>query len=177
MKTNMDILNRPIPHSIIDERERPDTRCVGTMRQGLIEHLKRVCRIRFLDVGDDGFAATIGKLRVIASWDGGWDHVSVSLSDRCPTWDEMTYVKQLFWDDEDCVVQYHPPKSRYVNNYANCLHLWKSQQVPFPGPPEWMVGMTSRNGTVVLSDWLDDPNPTTSTVWHNVKPNLKEMNA
>src|SRR5262245_54586743 len=26
-----------------------------------------------------------------------WDHVSVSLSHRCPTWDEMCWVKDLFF--------------------------------------------------------------------------------
>jgi hypothetical protein len=30
-----------------------------------------------------------GGLRVIASDGEGWDHVSVSLPDRCPTWEEM----------------------------------------------------------------------------------------
>lgn len=63
------------------------------------------------------------SLRVIASDGGGWEHVSVSRTDRCPTWKEMCQVKDLFWDDTDCVVQYHPPKSDYVNNHPYCLHL------------------------------------------------------
>ena len=30
----------------------------------------------------------------------GWEHVSVSLADRCPTWREMAWVKDLFWMPE-----------------------------------------------------------------------------
>ena len=54
-----------------------------------------------------------------------WEHVSVSARRRCPTWEEMCYVKSLFWDDEDRVLQMHPPKSEYVNVHPHCLHLWR----------------------------------------------------
>lgn len=64
-------------------------------------------------------------VRAIASAGMGWEHVSVSRKDRCPTWDEMCQVKDLFWDEDDCVVQFHPPKAEYVNFHENCLHLWR----------------------------------------------------
>ena len=35
-------------------------------------------------------------LRVLFSDGLGWDHVSVSLADRCPTWAEMCFIKDLF---------------------------------------------------------------------------------
>jgi hypothetical protein len=40
----------------------------------------------------------LGKhwLRVIASDGEGWEHVSVSLANRCPTWDEMCFIKGVF---------------------------------------------------------------------------------
>jgi len=60
-----------------------------------------------------------------ASDGAGWEHVSVSLLDRCPSWEEMCKIKALFWSDEDLVVQFHPPKSDYVNNHPHCLHLWR----------------------------------------------------
>lgn len=60
-----------------------------------------------------------------ASDGGGWEHVSASIRNRCPTWDEMCKVKSLFWDDEDLVAQYHLPKSKYVNNHPYVLHLWR----------------------------------------------------
>lgn len=55
----------------------------------------------------------------------GWEHVSVSLYNRLPTWDEMCLVKSLFWDEEETVIQFHPKKSQYVNQHPFCLHLWK----------------------------------------------------
>ena len=60
-----------------------------------------------------------------ASDGAGWEHVSVSTHDRCPTWEEMSKIKELFWGDDDFVVQMHPPKSDYVNNHPYCLHLWR----------------------------------------------------
>lgn len=41
-----------------------------------------------------------------------WEHVSVSLPDRCPTWEEMCWVKSLFFEDEECVLQFHPPRKK-----------------------------------------------------------------
>lgn len=81
-------------------------------------------------------------LRVICSDGGGWEHVSVSVNgeSRCPTWEEMCLVKSLFWDEEDCVVQYHPPKSEYVNCHPYVLHLWRPMDFNIPTPPSFMVG-------------------------------------
>lgn len=78
---------------------------------------------------------------VISSDEAGWEHVSVSLPDRTPTWDEMCAIKGMFWEEEDCVVQYHPPKSRYVNMHPHCLHMWRPVGIGFPVPPAWMVGV------------------------------------
>jgi hypothetical protein len=68
----------------------------------------------------------------------GWEHVSVSAENRIPTWAEMCMIKDLFWDKEECVVQFHPPKSQYVNCHPYVLHLWKP---PFdvPLPPRNLV--------------------------------------
>ena len=81
----------------------------------------------------------IVRLAVIASDGEGWEHCSVSLSKRIPKWEEMCLVKSLFWDDEDCVVQYHPPKSSYVNFHANVLHLWRPIGIEMPRPPIMLV--------------------------------------
>src|SRR5262245_49673597 len=53
----------------------------------------------------------------------GWEHVSVSVAyrvgndwkERDPTWEEMCFIKKAFWNDDECVVQFHPPESSYVN--------------------------------------------------------------
>jgi len=88
---------------------------------------------------------TPGKPRLfaIASDQAGWEHVSVSRKDRCPTWDEMCAVKDLFWTEEDAVVQFHPPRSNYVNNHPFCLHLWKPADGSLLLPPSILVGYTT----------------------------------
>jgi hypothetical protein len=86
-----------------------------------------------------------GRIRVIASDGGGWEHVSVSFEKRTPSWGEMCSVKDLFWEADDCVVQYHPPKSEYVNYAPYCLHLWRPVGVSIPLPPTWMVGPRGTN--------------------------------
>jgi len=78
---------------------------------------------------------------VISSDGMGFEHVSVSLNKkRCPTWEEMCMVKDLFWDEGACVIQYHPPKSEYVNNHPYVLHLWRPIGVSIPMPDSIMVG-------------------------------------
>lgn len=67
------------------------------------------------------------ELRVQASQGCGWDHVSVSLANRCPTWEEMCFVKEKFFRDDEAVMQLHPARSEYVNIHPNCLHLWRPQ--------------------------------------------------
>lgn len=43
---------------------------------------------------------------------------------RTPTWAEMCEVKDIFWSEEEMVVQIHPKKSQYVN-MTEALHLWR----------------------------------------------------
>lgn len=80
---------------------------------------------------------------VIWSFGGGWDHVSVApyKHSHTPTWDEMCRIKDIFFNENETVVQYHPAKSDYVNNMPNCLHLWRPQDQPMPVPPPIMVGI------------------------------------
>lgn len=65
------------------------------------------------------------QLVVIASDWGRWQHVSVSLDNRCPNWREMCFIKDLFWDEEEECIQFHPPKSEYIDLHKYCLHIWK----------------------------------------------------
>jgi len=110
-----------------------------------IDELKNSPRLQISSIGSDGLIGWIihpvikRDLVVVASWGGGWEHVSVSFSHRCPTWDEMCIVKDLFWNEDECVVQYHPPKTEYVNNHPHCLHLWKKIGSDFETPPKRFV--------------------------------------
>ena len=70
-------------------------------------------------------------LTIIASDGLDWEHVSAHAfsgwdsKTYTPYWDEMQFVKNLFWDEEDVVIQIHPSKSNYVNVHPNVLHLWR----------------------------------------------------
>ena len=80
-------------------------------------------------------------LKVIAC-DGeetGWEHVSVSLTHRTPNWDEMCFIKALFWGDDETVVQFHPKVSEYVNQHPHCLHLWRPTTAEVALPPKILV--------------------------------------
>ena len=83
-------------------------------------------------------------LRCMVSDGVGWDHVSVSLNvdkpKRCPSWNEMCFIKELFWEVEDCVIQFHPPANEYVSMHHYVLHLWKSQEYEHKTPPMVLVG-------------------------------------
>jgi hypothetical protein len=73
----------------------------------------------------------------------GWEHVSVSVYrnatdrislSRCPTWEEMCHVKDLFWEPEEAVIQYHPRRSQYRNLHKYVLHLWRPTAIALPEP-------------------------------------------
>jgi hypothetical protein len=95
--------------------------------------------------------ATIVALCIVS--DGlttDWEHVSVTLMmkktvpvpvKRCPTWEEMCLIKSVFWDETDCVVEFHPVKKDYISNHPYCLHLWRNIRVEFPTPPKNLVGV------------------------------------
>ncbi len=62
---------------------------------------------------------------------------------RTPSWREMAFIKDTFWDGEDVVVQYHPRRSEYVNNHPHTLHLWRPMSASLPTPPALFVGTLS----------------------------------
>lgn len=110
------------------------------MKEQLDKRLKPVWQ----GEGMDGrFLATgpKGKLQIISAVGEGWEHVSVTAhgKKRIPTWEEMCFVKNLFWNDDECVVQFHPPTSNYVNTHRYVLHLWRSLDAEFPMPPRVLV--------------------------------------
>lgn len=122
------------------------------MKTILPESLER-CRLKHGRLGSDSSFGSNGaffvtgpcgaELKIIVSegMEGyPWEHASVSLRNRCPNWIEMCFVKDLFWDGEEAVMQLHPPKSDYVNYHPHCLHLWKPIGVEIPMPDSIMVG-------------------------------------
>lgn len=79
-------------------------------------------------------------LRVVVSDGRDWDHISVSLETRCPSWAEMCFVKDLFFEPHEVAMQLHPAKADYVNHHPYCLHLWRPQAKRIPLPPSIFVG-------------------------------------
>lgn len=112
-----------------------------------IDEIKQNPRINVDMMGVDGFRGTISlplwQGSVIASIGAGWEHVSVSPFKLriIPTWDDMCKIKDWFWNDDEAVIQIHPPKAEYVNNMPNCLHLWRCLYKPMVLPPSVLVGI------------------------------------
>lgn len=91
-------------------------------------------------VGSNNGAFRIpGGITVVASDGEGWDHVSVSLKDRCPTWDEMKRVKEMFFSDDEPAFQIFPAKKNYRNCHPYCLHWWRPQNEKMPMPDPYFV--------------------------------------
>ena len=107
------------------------------------EEIMQDKRIQVKQKGDDGFNGWItfqGKtFYFVCSNGGGWDHVSVSMRNRCPSWDEMCKVKDIFFKKDECCIEYHPAERDYVNLYPYCLHIWKPQKQEIPKPPKYFV--------------------------------------
>lgn len=75
------------------------------------------------------------ELRCIAANGGGWDHVSISVHGRIPTWAEMCFIKEQFFEDDEVAMQLHPAKKNYINFHPNTLHLWRPHADVIPLPP------------------------------------------
>lgn len=113
-----------------------------------IEEIKANPNLLIERLGSDGGFAELFKFgkhfaSIIFSWGGEWEHVSVSPYKRSytPTWEDMCKLKDMFFQEDETVVQYHPMKSEYVNNVPNCLHLWRPINEIMPIPPSIMVGI------------------------------------
>lgn len=65
-----------------------------------------------------------------------WEHVSVSAKIGCARWDEMCWVKGVFWEPHEWVLQFHPATSENVSVHDTTLHLWRPVGVEIPTPPK-----------------------------------------
>ncbi|MHB1516663.1 MAG: DUF7694 domain-containing protein, partial [Acidiferrobacteraceae bacterium] len=110
----------------------------------IVESYRRVHPSHGASSGHCGYfvvpiAASRRNFNVIVSDGMGWDHVSVSLPDRCPTWAEMCHIKKLFFGPDEIVMQLHPAERDYRNCHPYCLHLWRPQDQTIPLPDPLMV--------------------------------------
>ena len=79
-------------------------------------------------------------LHLLISNGEGWEHASVSRRGRMPTYDDLCWVKNQLWDDDQTVMQLHVPKADHVNCHKYCLHLWRPTDQEIPRPPSIFVG-------------------------------------
>ena len=70
---------------------------------------------------------------VFGNDENGYEHVSVDMKERDPTWGEMCQVKDTFWHDEEECYEIHPRKSEYINMRQHCLHIWRHKIGKNPG--------------------------------------------
>jgi hypothetical protein len=91
-------------------------------------------------VFDIPYPRTGVRLKVVASAGLGWDHVSVSLPNRCPNWPEMEHIKRMFFRSDETAMQLHVPPTDHISFHPYCLHLWRPQHLDIPRPPNELVG-------------------------------------
>lgn len=102
--------------------------------------------------------------------DGLWDHISVTPKNqnRCPTWDEMCAIKNMFFEPEEECVEFHPKQSQYINMHKNCLHIWrpitktlttphvKTAQETIPKSPNRITYQDASGNWVIACNRLDN---------------------
>lgn len=112
-----------------------------------LEDIKKNGYLKIKKEGQDGFGGTFYdkksrcNLNFIMSWGAGFEHCSVSMPTRCPSWEQMCVMKELFWKDDEVCMELHPAKDNYVNNHPYCLHIWRPINQEIPIPPTIMVGL------------------------------------
>lgn len=85
----------------------------------------------------------------------GWEHLSVSMPNKCPSWEQMCFMKEQFWEDDEACVEYHPKKEDYVNNHNYCLHIWRPYNFELLTPPSIMVGVRDINDLQYVTENID----------------------
>lgn len=120
---------------------------VGALEMKSIQEICNHPKIKIISTAADGFNAEIHMWgwdgSVVCSTGAGWEHVSVAPYKKrnTPTWSEMCQIKDIFWNEDEAVIQIHPPKADYVNNVENCLHLWRCTYKEMVLPPSILVGL------------------------------------
>lgn len=88
--------------------------------------------------------------------DMGWEHLSVSTKTKCPTWEQMCFMKEQFWNDDEVCYQLHPKKEDYISNHDYCLHIWKPIDCDIPTPPRIMVGIKNEEDINIFKEMINN---------------------
>lgn len=68
-------------------------------------------------------AFRLGPCFVLVGVEAGLWHLSISHTDRYPTWDEIKEARYRFVPDAVTMAMLLPPRREYVNIHPNCFHL------------------------------------------------------
>lgn len=66
---------------------------------------------------------------------GGKATVQGKHTETYDVWANHPVLRAMFFGEDERVMQFHPPKSEYINNYPYCLRLWKPVDTEIPHPP------------------------------------------
>lgn len=75
----------------------------------------------FVFEGEEGV-----EVRVIVSRDAGRWHISISVADRYPTWEEIKAARYGLVPDDAFMVMGLPPAIHYINLHPNAFQLWET---------------------------------------------------
>lgn len=127
-----------------------------------LEEITASGRIAIDKLDPEGFSGIIQLAHwqgsIIVSWGAGWEHASVAPFWRSytPTWDDMVFIKNLIWREDEAAIQIHPVKAEYVNNVPNCLHLWRCTYREMILPPSCLVGIRKGQTRAELDREIDE---------------------
>lgn len=104
-----------------------------------ISEIKSDPHLSNITIYDEAKKAGYGVIHLVR-WKGsivfdvtesGWEHVSVSPKKKgiFPNWYELKHIKEIFWPDDEEVIQFFPRKADHVNIMSNCFHLWRHPNV------------------------------------------------
>ena len=86
---------------------------------------------------------------VIASWGGGWEHVSVCPENRTPNWDEMCKIKDMFWNDDEV--------ARFLSEFSACNICEQfDKRLDRCGADNHFV-CVKEYAQAIIGDWLKQP--------------------
>lgn len=96
------------------------------------------------------------RLNFIFSYQLGWEHLSVSMPSKTPSWEQMCRMKAIFWNKDEACVEYHPKEEDYVNMHQHCLHIWRPTEEYLPTPPHILVGFKDKEEQEAFLKMVDE---------------------
>lgn len=85
--------------------------------------------------------ATGHPAAVIASDQDGWEMVSIAHCERPLTLAEVDAIRDLFWSQDDVVIQFHFPHQDRKGQHRYAVKLWRRAGQDAQLPPRHLLGV------------------------------------